>query len=121
MGRSALRVPPKRGLSAKPTSEGTAGPEPRQTPGIALSPAPQLTVTRYGGRFCVRSSRVFRGQTVDLGIAAVKTGLRSLARAMAGDGLIHLQGLAEMYWNLYKRPRAAWTDELVIGTRKENF
>jgi hypothetical protein len=53
--------------------------------------------------------------------AAAKAGLRSLAQAMGEDGLINLQGLAEMCWNLYKQPRAAWTHELDTGSHKENF
>jgi hypothetical protein len=56
------------------------------------------------------------GKTLDMGEAKGPS-----SSPWAGDGLINLQGLAEMYWNLYKQPRAAWTHESGLGTHKENF
>jgi NAD(P)-dependent dehydrogenase (short-subunit alcohol dehydrogenase family) len=60
---------------------------------------------------------------IDGGIAGDKIiqGLPQFAQAMGEDGLISLDGLADLYWFLHRQPRAAWTHEVDLRTFKEQF
>jgi NAD(P)-dependent dehydrogenase (short-subunit alcohol dehydrogenase family) len=60
---------------------------------------------------------------VDGGIAGDKIiqGIPQFAQAMGEDGLVGLEGLADVYWHLHKQPRTAWTHELDVRTHKEPF
>ncbi len=55
-----------------------------------------------------------------MGDKVVKAHPRFAAKA-GKDGLIGLTGIAEAYLYLYRQPRNAWTFELDLRTRKENF
>lgn len=60
---------------------------------------------------------------VDGGIAGDKIiqGIPQFAQAVGEDGLVSLDGLADVYWHLHNQPRAAWTHELDLRTFKEPF
>jgi NAD(P)-dependent dehydrogenase (short-subunit alcohol dehydrogenase family) len=60
---------------------------------------------------------------VDGGIAGDKIiqGIPQFAAAMGEDGLISLEGLADVYWFLHTQQRAAWTHELDLRTYKEQW
>ena len=87
---------------------------------VKAGPRPLARVMeRDFGPRCVHVGHI----VMDGGIAGDRfiKGILELAEAMGEDGLINLECLAEMYWNLYKQSRAAWTHELDIRTHKENF
>jgi hypothetical protein len=44
-----------------------------------------------------------------------------VAEERGDDGLLNTDALAENYWNLYRQPRSAWTQELDVRPFKENF
>ncbi|HYB98325.1 MAG TPA: SDR family NAD(P)-dependent oxidoreductase [Candidatus Limnocylindrales bacterium] len=60
---------------------------------------------------------------IDGGIGGDKIvqGLPDFARAMGEDGLVSLDGLADVYWFLHRQPRAAWTHELDVRPFKESW
>jgi len=60
---------------------------------------------------------------VDGGIAGdrIEKGLPDFATAMGEDGLIDLDGIADLYELLYRQPRTAWSHEIDVRTFKEKF
>jgi len=60
---------------------------------------------------------------VDGGIAGdrIEKGLPDFAAAMGEDGLVDLEGIADLYELLYRQPRAAWSHEIDVRTYKETF
>lgn len=60
---------------------------------------------------------------VDGGIAGdrIEKGLPDFAAAMGDEGLVDLEGIADLYEFLYRQPRAAWSHEVDVRTFKESF
>lgn len=51
----------------------------------------------------------------------IKQGLPQVAERLGEEGMVGLEGLAEVYWDLHKQPRNAWTHELDVRTLKETW
>ncbi|MFT5039175.1 MAG: NAD(P)-dependent dehydrogenase (short-subunit alcohol dehydrogenase family) [Hyphomicrobiaceae bacterium] len=51
----------------------------------------------------------------------INKGLPDFAAAMGEDGLINLEGIADLYELLYKQSRGAWSHEIDVRTFKETF
>ncbi|MBW2243698.1 MAG: SDR family NAD(P)-dependent oxidoreductase [Deltaproteobacteria bacterium] len=60
---------------------------------------------------------------VDGGIAGdrIEKGRPEFAEARGSDGLVDLEGIADIYDLLYHQPRAAWSHEIDVRTHKEAF
>jgi NAD(P)-dependent dehydrogenase (short-subunit alcohol dehydrogenase family) len=60
---------------------------------------------------------------VDGGIAGdrIEQGRPQIAEALGPDGLVDLEGIADIYAFLHQQPRAAWSHEIDVRTHKENF
>jgi NAD(P)-dependent dehydrogenase (short-subunit alcohol dehydrogenase family) len=51
----------------------------------------------------------------------LRTGSAQRARDAGPDGLLGLDAIAEVYWQLHAQPRSAWTQELDLRPYKEPF
>ena len=60
---------------------------------------------------------------IDGGIHGEKviTGVPEFAKRLGPDGLIGLEGLADIYQMLHSQPRNAWSHEIDVRTHKEVF
>jgi NAD(P)-dependent dehydrogenase (short-subunit alcohol dehydrogenase family) len=60
---------------------------------------------------------------VDGGIAGdrIEKGYPEFAAAKGEEGLVDLEGIADLYELLYRQPRAAWSHEIDVRTFKEPF
>lgn len=60
---------------------------------------------------------------IDGGIAGdkIEKGYPAFAEMLGEDGLIGLEGIADLYEMLHKQPRTAWSHEVDVRTFKENF
>jgi NAD(P)-dependent dehydrogenase (short-subunit alcohol dehydrogenase family) len=60
---------------------------------------------------------------VDGGIAGdrIEKGRPQFAAAVGEDGLVDLDGIADLYELLYRQPRTAWSHEIDVRTFKETF
>lgn len=60
---------------------------------------------------------------VDGGIAGdrIERGYPDFAAAMGEEGLVDLEGIADLYELLYRQRRTAWSHEIDVRTFKENF
>lgn len=51
----------------------------------------------------------------------IHKGIPDFAAAMGEDGLVSLEGIADIYELMYKQPRTAWSHEIDVRTFKETF
>ncbi len=51
----------------------------------------------------------------------IEKGLPAIAEALGDDGMVDLEGIADLYELLHKQPRAAWSHEIDVRTHKERF
>lgn len=60
---------------------------------------------------------------IDGAIAGAKllNRLPQLVEQRGEDGLLSIEGIAEMYWQIHRQPRSAWTQEIDLRPYKENF
>lgn len=60
---------------------------------------------------------------IDGGIAGEKllNPYPQLAEERGEDGLLSIEGIAEMYWQIHRQPRSAWTQEIDLRPYKEDF
>ena len=60
---------------------------------------------------------------IDGGIAGdrLEKQLPQFVEAMGEDGLVGLDGIADIYEMLHRQPRNAWSHEIDVRTFKENF
>lgn len=60
---------------------------------------------------------------VDGGIAGerLKTAYPQFVEALGEEGLVSLEGIADIYEFLYRQPRTAWSHEIDVRTFKESF
>ena len=60
---------------------------------------------------------------VDGGIAGERllTARPHLLQERGADGLLGIEAIAEMYWQLHRQPRSAWTQEIDLRPFKEPF
>jgi len=60
---------------------------------------------------------------IDGGIAGdkIEQGFPQFAEALGEDGLIGLEGIADIYQMLHRQPRNAWSHEVDVRTFKESF
>ncbi len=53
--------------------------------------------------------------------ARIRTRLPNVVQERGPDGLLSIDGIAEMYWQIHRQPRAAWTQEMDLRPYKETF
>ena len=51
----------------------------------------------------------------------IRTVAPDRAKAKGEDGLLHVDGIADTYWHIYRQPRSTWTLEVDLRPYKEPF